>query len=55
MYRLLGCDLTYHGGLPCREKLCYDIHITGHLGDGDVRLFFSPPSTTTAASTASFA
>ena len=22
------------------EKLCYDIHITGHARDGDVRLFF---------------
>jgi 3-oxoacyl-(acyl-carrier-protein) synthase len=41
VYRLLGCDLTYHGGLPRPgETLCYDIHVTGHARQGDVRLFF---------------
>jgi 3-hydroxymyristoyl/3-hydroxydecanoyl-(acyl carrier protein) dehydratase len=41
VYRLLGCDLTYHGGLPRPgDTLRYDIHITGHAREGDVRLFF---------------
>lgn len=41
VYRLLGCDLTFHGGLPRPgDTLCYDIHINGHARDGDVRLFF---------------
>lgn len=41
VYRLLGCDLTYKGGLPRPgDTLCYDIHIDGHARDGDVRLFF---------------
>ena len=40
-YRLLGCDLTYHGALPkIGETLCYDIHVDGHANQGDVRLFF---------------
>ncbi len=41
IYRLLGCELTYHGSLPKPgETLCYDIHIDGHAKQGDVRLFF---------------
>ncbi len=40
-YRLLGCELTYHGGLPRRgETLRYDIHVDSHAHQGDVRLFF---------------
>jgi acyl transferase domain-containing protein/3-hydroxymyristoyl/3-hydroxydecanoyl-(acyl carrier protein) dehydratase len=40
-YRLLGCDLTYHGP-PARpgETLRYDIRIDGHAHTNDVRLFF---------------
>jgi 3-hydroxymyristoyl/3-hydroxydecanoyl-(acyl carrier protein) dehydratase len=40
-YRLLGCDLTYHGP-PARpgEMLRYDIRIDGHARSGDVRMFF---------------
>ncbi len=41
IYRLLGCELTYHGSLPKPgETLAYDIHIDGHAAQGDVRLFF---------------
>ena len=41
VYRLLGCELTYHGGLPHPgETLRYDIHVDGHANHGDVRLFF---------------
>ncbi len=41
VYRLLGCDLTFHGGLPAPgETLTYDIHVDGHARTGDVRLFF---------------
>ena len=41
VYRLLGCELTYHGALPVPgETLVYDIHIDGHAAQGDVRLFF---------------
>lgn len=41
VYRLLGCDLTFFGGLPAPgETLRYDIHIDGHAKSGDVRLFF---------------
>lgn len=40
-YRLLGCDLTYHGPLPQPgETLRYDIEIDGFAKHGDVRLFF---------------
>ena len=40
-YRLLGCELTYHGGLPKPgETLHYDIHVDGHARQGDVRMFF---------------
>ncbi|MFZ4539449.1 beta-ketoacyl synthase N-terminal-like domain-containing protein, partial [Propionivibrio sp.] len=41
VYRLLGCDLTYRGGLPVPgDTLCYDIHVDGHATQGEVRLFF---------------
>ena len=40
-YRLLGCELSYHGGLPRPgDTLRYDIHVDGHASHGDVRLFF---------------
>jgi acyl transferase domain-containing protein/3-hydroxymyristoyl/3-hydroxydecanoyl-(acyl carrier protein) dehydratase/1-acyl-sn-glycerol-3-phosphate acyltransferase len=41
VYRLLGCELTYHGELPQPgDTLSYDIHVDGHANQGDVRLFF---------------
>ncbi|MGE3934688.1 MAG: beta-ketoacyl synthase N-terminal-like domain-containing protein, partial [Rhodospirillaceae bacterium] len=41
VYRLLGCDLTYHGSLPqAGDTLHYDIRIDAHARQGDVRLFF---------------
>ena len=41
VYRLLGCELTYRGGLPRPgDTLRYDIHVDGHAQQGDVRLFF---------------
>lgn len=41
VYRLLGCDLTFMGGLPQGgETLHYDIHIDGHAKTGATRLFF---------------
>lgn len=42
VYRLLGCELTYHeGGLPKPgDTLQYEIHVDGHAEQGDVRLFF---------------
>ena len=41
VYRLLGCELTYHQHLPRPgETLSYDIHVDGHANHGDVRLFF---------------
>ncbi|MDT0609142.1 polyketide synthase [Streptomyces lancefieldiae] len=40
-YRLLGCELTYHGSPPrAGETLCYEIHIDGHAEHDGVRLFF---------------
>jgi 3-oxoacyl-(acyl-carrier-protein) synthase/3-hydroxymyristoyl/3-hydroxydecanoyl-(acyl carrier protein) dehydratase/1-acyl-sn-glycerol-3-phosphate acyltransferase len=40
-YRLLGCELVWHGDLPkAGETLSYDIHIDSHAALGDVRLFF---------------
>jgi hypothetical protein len=34
-YRLLGCELTYHGDAPRRgETLAYDIHVDGHAQSG---------------------
>ena len=41
VYRLLGCDLTYHKSLPKPgETLAYDIHVDSHATQGDIRLFF---------------
>src|SRR5438552_7018361 len=41
VYRLLGCELTYHGPLPRPgDTLRYDIHVDGHASQGEVRLFF---------------
>lgn len=42
VYRLLGCEMTYHGNHRPRvgDTLRYDIKITGHAQTGDVRLFF---------------
>lgn len=41
VYRLLGCELTYHGGLPKTGDVAkYDIHMDGHATQGDVRLMF---------------
>jgi 3-oxoacyl-(acyl-carrier-protein) synthase/3-hydroxymyristoyl/3-hydroxydecanoyl-(acyl carrier protein) dehydratase/1-acyl-sn-glycerol-3-phosphate acyltransferase len=41
VYRLLGCDVTFHGSLPRPgETLQFEIHIDGHAQQGDVRLFF---------------
>ncbi len=40
-YRLLGCELTYHGSLPKPgDTLRYAISIDAHARQGDVRLFF---------------
>lgn len=41
VYRLLGCDLSFHGPLPRPgETLTYRIEITGHAEHAGVRLFF---------------
>lgn len=42
VYRLLGCELTFHdGGLPKDgETLRFQINIDAHAAAGDVRLFF---------------
>ncbi|MDZ4814562.1 MAG: beta-ketoacyl synthase N-terminal-like domain-containing protein, partial [Pseudomonadota bacterium] len=41
VYRLLGCELTYHGDLPQRgDTLRFDIALDGHAAQGDVRLMF---------------
>ncbi|MBK6688717.1 MAG: polyketide synthase dehydratase domain-containing protein [Deltaproteobacteria bacterium] len=41
VYRLLGCELTYHGDAPTPgETLEYQIHVDGHAQQGDIRLFF---------------
>jgi acyl transferase domain-containing protein/3-hydroxymyristoyl/3-hydroxydecanoyl-(acyl carrier protein) dehydratase/1-acyl-sn-glycerol-3-phosphate acyltransferase len=41
VYRLLGCELTYHGALPgVGDTLRYAIHIDGYAKQGPVRLFF---------------
>jgi acyl transferase domain-containing protein/3-hydroxymyristoyl/3-hydroxydecanoyl-(acyl carrier protein) dehydratase len=40
-YRLLGCEVTYHGPPPAAgETLRYEIHVEGHAEHGGVRLFF---------------
>jgi len=41
VYRLLGCDVTFHGPLPRPgETLKFEIGIDGHARQGEVRLFF---------------
>ncbi|GAA3685101.1 type I polyketide synthase [Lentzea roselyniae] len=41
VYRLLGCELTYHGELPLPgDTLHYEITIDGHGEHDGVRLFF---------------
>lgn len=41
VYRLLGCELTYHDELPrAGETITFDIHLDGHAAQGDVRLMF---------------
>ncbi|MFO1496275.1 MAG: beta-ketoacyl synthase N-terminal-like domain-containing protein [Lysobacterales bacterium] len=41
VYRLLGCELTYHGDLPAQgDTLHFDIHLDGHAAQGEVRLMF---------------
>lgn len=41
VYRLLGCEMTFHGRLPVAgETLEYEIHVDGHARHGDIRLFF---------------
>ncbi|GHH45422.1 polyketide synthase [Streptomyces candidus] len=40
-YRLLGCELTFHGALPrAGETLRYDIRIDRHAQHDGIRLFF---------------
>ncbi|MEV7098345.1 hypothetical protein AB0M80_36450 [Amycolatopsis sp. NPDC051045] len=40
-YRLLGCELTYHGELPRPGEMPrYEIHIDGHAEHGGARLMF---------------
>ena len=41
VYRLLGCDLTYHSELPeAGTLLHFDIHIDGFATHGETRIFF---------------
>jgi len=41
VYRLLGCELTYHGDLPLSDDLLrFDIQLDGHAAQADVRLMF---------------
>lgn len=42
VYRLLGCEMTFHGERRPRvgDTLRYEIEVTGHANTGDVRLFF---------------
>jgi acyl transferase domain-containing protein/3-hydroxymyristoyl/3-hydroxydecanoyl-(acyl carrier protein) dehydratase/1-acyl-sn-glycerol-3-phosphate acyltransferase len=41
VYRLLGCEITFHGGLPgIGNTLHYEIHIDSHARHGDIGLFF---------------
>ncbi|MEU3345117.1 beta-ketoacyl synthase N-terminal-like domain-containing protein [Streptomyces sp. NPDC006700] len=40
-YRLLGCEVTYHGGPPeAGDTLRYEIHVDGHAEHDGVRLSF---------------
>lgn len=41
VYRLLGCTLTYRGGLPADgDTLHYEIHMDGHAQHDAIRLMF---------------
>jgi acyl transferase domain-containing protein/3-hydroxymyristoyl/3-hydroxydecanoyl-(acyl carrier protein) dehydratase len=41
VYRLLGCELTYHGDLPrAGDTLRFEIELDGHAAQDDVRLMF---------------
>jgi len=41
VYRLLGCELTYHGSLPqIGDTLQYEIHLDGYAQQGPVQLMF---------------
>ena len=41
VYRLLGCDLTFHGSPPAPgTTLRFEIHVDGHAEHDGVRLFF---------------
>jgi 3-hydroxymyristoyl/3-hydroxydecanoyl-(acyl carrier protein) dehydratase/1-acyl-sn-glycerol-3-phosphate acyltransferase/malonyl CoA-acyl carrier protein transacylase len=41
VYRLLGCELSFHGGLPrSGDTLSYEIRVEGHAVQAGVRLFF---------------
>lgn len=42
VYRLLGCEMTYHSDYRPRsgDTLRYEIEITGHARAGEIRLFF---------------
>ncbi|MEJ7931855.1 beta-ketoacyl synthase N-terminal-like domain-containing protein [Ramlibacter sp. AN1015] len=42
VYRLLGCEMTFHGERRPRvgDTLRYEIEVTGHANTGEVRLFF---------------
>ncbi|MGG4046141.1 MULTISPECIES: beta-ketoacyl synthase N-terminal-like domain-containing protein [Paenibacillus] len=41
VYRLLGCEITFHGPLPRHgETLTYQIEADSHAKSGDMRLFF---------------
>ncbi|XAO70633.1 MAG: hypothetical protein AAYR33_05960 [Acetobacteraceae bacterium] len=41
VYRLLGCEITFHDALPkAGEILSHDIHIDRHVSAGATRLFF---------------
>lgn len=41
VYRLLGCELCYHGDMPAvGDSLRYEIHLDRHIEHNDTRLFF---------------
>ncbi len=41
VYRLLGCELTYHGTLPeVGDRLDYEIHLDGYAQQGPIQLMF---------------
>ncbi|MFD8686504.1 beta-ketoacyl synthase N-terminal-like domain-containing protein [Streptomyces sp. NPDC059651] len=40
-YRLLGCEVTFHGEPPrAGDTLCFEIHVDGHAEEEEVRLAF---------------